>query len=131
MPRAPRWRARIFRPAAEGALRRRPRDWFGLVVGLVLLVLASLHHGDVTPTERAIFELFDTLPAGLAPLFRALYRLGALWALRDDVPGASRHPTAGKCRSVPPQGRPACGLAGRARPQAARSRRRRNGDTTG
>jgi undecaprenyl-diphosphatase len=77
----PSWRARIFRPAAEGALRRRPRDWFGLGVGIVLLLLASLHHGDVTPTERAVFELFNTLPSGLAPLFRALYRLGALWAV--------------------------------------------------
>ncbi len=75
------WRARIFRPAAEGDLRRRTRDWVGLVVGVTLLLMASLHHGDVTRSERAVFDLFNTLPGGLAPVFRALYRLGALWAV--------------------------------------------------
>lgn len=71
----------MFRPAAEGALRRRARDWFGLAVGVLLLLVTSLHHGDVTRSERAIFDLFNTLPSGLAPVFRALYRLGALWAI--------------------------------------------------
>jgi len=75
------WRLRMFRPAAEGALRRRTRDWFGLVLGVALLIVTSLHHGDVTRSERAVFDLFNTLPNGLAPLFRALYRLGALWAV--------------------------------------------------
>jgi uncharacterized membrane protein YbhN (UPF0104 family)/predicted Ser/Thr protein kinase len=72
------WRTRLFRPAGEGDLRRRPRDWFGVAIGVGLLVLASLHHGDVTRSERALFDLFNTLPNGLAALFRALYRLGAL-----------------------------------------------------
>jgi undecaprenyl-diphosphatase len=71
----------MFRPAAEGALRRRTRDWFGLVVGILLLVVTALHHGDVTRSERAVFDLFNTLPDALAPLFRSLYRLGALWAV--------------------------------------------------
>ena len=71
----------MFRPAAEGGLRRRTRDWFGLLLGIVILVVSSFHHGDVTRSERAVFDLFNTLPNGLAPLFRALYRLGALWAL--------------------------------------------------
>src|SRR5947207_13840532 len=75
------WRRRMFRPAAEGDLRRRTRDWFGLVLGVALLIASALHHGDVTPSERAIFDLFNTLPNGLATLFRALYRLGALWAV--------------------------------------------------
>jgi undecaprenyl-diphosphatase len=75
------WRVRMFRPAAEGALRRRTRDWFGLLLGIAILVVSSFHHGDVTRSERAVFDLFNTLPNGLAPLFRALYRLGALWAL--------------------------------------------------
>jgi undecaprenyl-diphosphatase len=75
------WRGRIFRPAAEGARRRRTRDWLGLAVGIAVLVLTSLHHGDVTRSERAVFELFNTLPGGLAPVFRAFYRLGALWAV--------------------------------------------------
>ena len=71
----------MFRPATEGALRRRTRDWFGLIAGIVLLVVTSLHHGDVTRSERAVFDLFNTLPGALAPVFRALYRLGALWAV--------------------------------------------------
>ncbi|MDQ1431079.1 MAG: hypothetical protein QOF40_1681 [Actinomycetota bacterium] len=75
------WRARFFRPAGEGDLRRRPRDWFGVAIGIGLLVLAALHRGDVTRSERALFDLFNTLPRGLAPIFRALYRLGALWAV--------------------------------------------------
>jgi uncharacterized membrane protein YbhN (UPF0104 family)/membrane-associated phospholipid phosphatase/predicted Ser/Thr protein kinase len=75
------WRVRMFRPAAEGGFRRRTRDWFGLLIGIALLVVTSMHHGDVTPSERAVFDLFNTLPNGLAPLFRALYRLGALWAV--------------------------------------------------
>jgi len=75
------WRRSMFRPATEGALRRRTRDWFGLVVGIGLLVVTSLHHGDVTRSERAVFDLFNTLPGALAPLFRALYRIGALWAV--------------------------------------------------
>ena len=75
------WRGSMFRPATEGAFRRRTRDWFGLVVGILLLVVTSIHHGDVTRSERAVFDLFNTLPDALAPLFRALYRLGALWAV--------------------------------------------------
>ncbi len=71
----------MFRPATEGALRRRTRDWFGLFAGIALLVVTSLHHGDVTRSERAVFDLFNTLPGAWAPLFRALYRLGALWAV--------------------------------------------------
>ena len=35
----------------------------------------------MTRSERAVFDLFNTLPDALAPLFRALYRLGALWAV--------------------------------------------------
>ena len=75
------WRVRMFRPAGEGDLRRRTRDWFGLLLGVAVLVVTSLHHGDVTRSERAVFDLFNTLPNGLAALFRALYRLGALWAV--------------------------------------------------
>ncbi len=71
----------MFRPAGEGDLRRRTRDWFGLLLGVAVLVVTSLHHGDVTRSERAVFDLFNTLPNGLAALFRALYRLGALWAV--------------------------------------------------
>ncbi len=80
-PPGPGWRSRLFRPAAEGDRRRRTRDWFGLVFGIGLLVVTSVHHGDVTRSERAVFDLFNTLPDGLETTFRALYRLGALWAV--------------------------------------------------
>jgi len=35
------WRVRMFRPAAEGGLRRRTRDWFGLLLGIVILVVVK------------------------------------------------------------------------------------------
>ncbi|HEX7521514.1 MAG TPA: lysylphosphatidylglycerol synthase domain-containing protein, partial [Acidimicrobiia bacterium] len=78
---APDWRRRLFQPAAEGDFRRRTRDWVQLAVVAVLLVLAAHHAGNVTASERALFDLFNTLPNGLAPLFRGLYRLGTLWAV--------------------------------------------------
>lgn len=78
---APGWRRRLFQPAAEGDFRRRTRDWVQLAVVAVLLVLAAHHAGNVTASERALFDLFNTLPNGLAPLFRGLYRLGTLWAV--------------------------------------------------
>jgi undecaprenyl-diphosphatase len=52
-----------------------------VVVTVVLLVLAARHVGDVTRSEHDLFDLFNTLPADLEPLFRALYRLGTLWAV--------------------------------------------------
>ncbi len=52
-----------------------------MVLTVVLLILAARHVGDVTPSERAFFDLFNTLPGDLEPLFRALYRLGTLWAV--------------------------------------------------
>jgi undecaprenyl-diphosphatase len=75
------WRRRLFRRAGEGDLRRRSGDWVRLVVAVLLLVLAARHSGDVTASERAVFNLFNTLPGAAAPLFRDLYRLGALWAV--------------------------------------------------
>ena len=76
-----RWRRRLFQPAAEGDFRRRTRDWVQLAVVIVALVLAARHANDVTASERALFDLFNTLPNGLEPVFRGLYRLGALWAV--------------------------------------------------
>ncbi len=82
-PRADRgaWRRRLFRRAGEGGRKRRNADWVRVALAVLILVLAARHAGDVTASERALFDLFNTLPGGLAPLFRALYRLGALWAV--------------------------------------------------
>jgi glycosyltransferase 2 family protein len=82
------WRRRLFRGAAEGDLRRRTRDWARLTIAVVLLVLSVRHATDVTPSERALFTLFNTLPESLEPLFAALYRLGALWAVAMVVVAA-------------------------------------------
>ena len=75
------WRARLFRPAGESPRRRSGGDVVRVAITVVVLVLAARHVGDVTPSERAFFDLFNTLPGDLAPVFRALYRLGTLWAV--------------------------------------------------
>ncbi len=71
----------MFRRAGEGDLRRRSSDWVRVAIALVLLALAARQAGDVTASERALFDLFNTLPVALMPLFRSFYRLGALWAV--------------------------------------------------
>jgi uncharacterized membrane protein YbhN (UPF0104 family)/tRNA A-37 threonylcarbamoyl transferase component Bud32 len=80
-PRRMSWRDRLFRPEAEGHLRRRMGDVVRLLIAIGLLVLAARHNGDVTRSEHAVFDLFNTMPASLEALFRALYRVGALWAV--------------------------------------------------
>ncbi len=77
----PSWRRRYFRRAGEGGRRRRTSDWIAVSIALALVIAATRHVGNTTATEKAVFELFNTLPNGLAPLFRTLYRLGALWAV--------------------------------------------------
>src|SRR5436190_2077969 len=74
-------RAPRLRRSRRGRPRRRAARLVRRGIGVGLLVLASLHHGDVTRSERALFDLFNTLPNGLGSAFRALYRLGALWAV--------------------------------------------------
>ena len=71
----------MFRRAGEGDLRRRTSDWVRVAIALVLLAIAANHAGTVTASERALFDLFNTLPVALTPLFRGLYRIGALWAV--------------------------------------------------
>jgi undecaprenyl-diphosphatase len=75
------WRARLFRPAGESPRRRSRGDVVRVALTAVLLVLAARHVGDVTRSEQAVFDFFNTLPGNLEPLFRALYRLGTLWAV--------------------------------------------------
>ena len=75
------WRSRLFRPAGESPRRRSRGDVVRVAITVVVLALAARHVGDVTPSERAFFDLFNTLPGDLEPLFRALYRLGTLWAV--------------------------------------------------
>ncbi|HEX9467849.1 MAG TPA: lysylphosphatidylglycerol synthase domain-containing protein, partial [Acidimicrobiia bacterium] len=52
-----------------------------VVIAATFILLAARHAGDVTASERALLDLFNSLPGGLVPLGRALYRLGALWAV--------------------------------------------------
>jgi uncharacterized membrane protein YbhN (UPF0104 family)/tRNA A-37 threonylcarbamoyl transferase component Bud32 len=76
-----RWRDRLFRRAREQQFQRRTSDWLRLVAGIVILVAAAEHSGDVTPSERAVYDFFASVPDQLNAVFVALYRLGALWAV--------------------------------------------------
>ena len=71
----------MFGPASEEPYRRRTSDWLRLATAIVLLVVAARHAGSTSATEQAIFDFFNTLPNWLLPVFRSLYRLGALWAV--------------------------------------------------
>jgi glycosyltransferase 2 family protein len=71
----------MFGPASEEPYRRRTSDWIRVTTAIVLVVIAARHAGFTTATEQAIFDFFNTLPNWLLPVFRNLYRLGALWAV--------------------------------------------------
>lgn len=73
--------AGTFGPASEEPFRRRPRDAVRFGIALVVVVSLARHVGDVTTTERSVFQFFNSLPSGLESLFTTLYRLGALWAV--------------------------------------------------
>ncbi|MDQ6928810.1 MAG: hypothetical protein M3159_09175, partial [Actinomycetota bacterium] len=75
------WRGRTFGPASEEPYRRRTSDWVRVVLAAALLLLLARHQNDLTDLERNLFQLFNGLPGGLKPLFRALYGLGGLWAV--------------------------------------------------
>ncbi|HEY5165545.1 MAG TPA: hypothetical protein VIJ44_06305, partial [Acidimicrobiia bacterium] len=76
-----RLRSEMFGPASEEPYRRRTSDWIRVAAAIVLLFLAARHAGSTSATEQAIFDFFNTLPNWLLPVFRNLYRLGALWAV--------------------------------------------------
>src|SRR3954454_11274737 len=75
------WRAHLFRPAGEASRRRNRGDIGRVVTAVVVLFVAARHSGEVTRTEQALFELFNSLPDSLEPIFRSAYRLGTLWAV--------------------------------------------------
>ena len=76
-----RWRRSTFGSEPDQVYRRRATDCIRVAVAAALLTGAALHAGYTTATERAIFDVFNSLPNGLFPLFRGIYRLGALWAV--------------------------------------------------
>jgi glycosyltransferase 2 family protein len=47
----------------------------------VVLAVAARHAGDVSASERALYDLVASLPDQVDPVFLAIYRLGALWAV--------------------------------------------------
>jgi undecaprenyl-diphosphatase len=65
----------------EDGVRRRPTDAVRVVVAVVLIVPLALHVGHLTPTERDIVDLYDSIPAGMRTTFLVLYQLAAVWAL--------------------------------------------------
>lgn len=71
----------MFGPASEEPYRRRTSDWLRVGTAIVLLLAAARHARYTSATEQAIFDFFNTLPNWLLPVFRNLYRLGALWAV--------------------------------------------------
>src|SRR5207244_3719110 len=75
------WRHRLFGRAAEQHFQRRTSDWLRLAAGVVVLIVVARHSGDVTASERAVYDLLVSVPDQLDTLFLALYRLGALWAV--------------------------------------------------
>src|SRR5262249_27550400 len=75
------WRERMFRRAGEPHFQRRTSDWIRLTAGIVLLVAAARHAGDVNASEQAGYGLVASLPRQLDDVFLAVYRLGALWAV--------------------------------------------------
>jgi glycosyltransferase 2 family protein len=81
LDRRPQPRARPFGPASEEPYRRRASDWVRLATAVVLLTILAARASNVSATEASIFDLFNSLPRGLEPLFRVLERLGGLWAL--------------------------------------------------
>jgi glycosyltransferase 2 family protein len=72
---------RAFGPASEEPYRRRASDWVRLATASVLLTVLAARATHVSTTEANIFNLFNSLPKGLDPLFRVVERLGALWAV--------------------------------------------------
>ncbi|MDP9075375.1 MAG: hypothetical protein M3N98_14670 [Actinomycetota bacterium] len=66
-------------PGQAEPYRRRTSDWVRL--GVAVVVLAWLALRSTTRTEAAVMQTFTTLPGGLHPLFAALYRVGAIWAV--------------------------------------------------
>jgi uncharacterized membrane protein YbhN (UPF0104 family)/tRNA A-37 threonylcarbamoyl transferase component Bud32 len=76
-----RWRHLTFGPASEQPFRRRPSDWMRLVVAAGILSATMIHEGHAGDFEKNLYTLVNGLPGDLRSFFRALYGVGALWAL--------------------------------------------------
>jgi glycosyltransferase 2 family protein len=74
--RAPRRWTGTFGPASEEPYRRRASDGVRVLVALAVVAWFVARVAGVSGAERAVFELFNSLPGGLHPLFRSFYRVG-------------------------------------------------------
>jgi undecaprenyl-diphosphatase len=74
--RAPRRWAGTFGPASEEPYRRRASDAVRVLVAVAVVAWFVARVEGVSGAERAVFELFNSLPGGLHPLFRSFYRVG-------------------------------------------------------
>ena len=67
-----RWRHTTFGPASEEPYTRQTSDWVRLAIAAILIYVLARHAGDISATERSVFEFFNSLPDGLRTLFRGL-----------------------------------------------------------
>jgi undecaprenyl-diphosphatase len=74
-------RPRAFGRASEEPYRRRASDWVRLGLAALLLSVLAVRATYVSNTEGDIYDLVNSLPQGLDPIFRGLQGLGALWAV--------------------------------------------------
>ena len=74
-------RDRMFGRASEGHFQRRTSDWIRLAAGIVVLLIAARHAGDVSASERALNDLVVSMSDPLNPAFLAIYGIGTLWAI--------------------------------------------------
>src|SRR5262245_19347299 len=70
-----------FGPASELPYRRRTSDWIRVAIAGALLAAFIVHWSHPWTAEQELFQLVNGLPDDFASFFRALYALGALWAL--------------------------------------------------
>ncbi|MCU1345267.1 MAG: hypothetical protein JWL70_1533 [Acidimicrobiia bacterium] len=74
-----RWR--VFGRAAEEPYRRRGSDVFRFVAGLAVFIALATHANHVSAFDHGMVDAFNSLPNTFEPLFRSVWRLGALWAV--------------------------------------------------
>ena len=74
-------RVGTFGPASEEPYRRRVTDVLRLVVAAAVIVWCAVRGEVIGGAERSVFKYLNSLPNGLRPLFRDVYRVGGFFAI--------------------------------------------------